>query len=114
MELSLNDLENLDNEKETRRQIEHIQTQIRGLATRLAFPPSLHGAIGGAAIGVIYLVVRGLVTLQEQVLAIFCYVIKYLLKPTGKFLLTRLEHCEKNLSLYKSPWEKVEMDDSQE
>jgi hypothetical protein len=51
MELSLNDLENIDNEKETRRQIDQIQTQIRGLATRLAFPPSLHGAIGGAAIG---------------------------------------------------------------
>jgi hypothetical protein len=51
MELSLDDLNNIDNEKETRRQIDAIQTQIRGLATRLAFPPSLHGAIGGAAIG---------------------------------------------------------------
>lgn len=51
MELSLNDLNNIDNEKETRRQIEILEGQIRGLATRLAFPPSVHGAIAGAAIG---------------------------------------------------------------
>ena len=56
MELSLDDLNQIDNEKETRRQIDQIQTQIRGLATRLAFPPSIHGAIAGSVIG--YLLTR--------------------------------------------------------
>ena len=49
--LSLNDLDNIDESKETQKQIDQLDLEIRQLATRLAFPPSIHGIVGGTAMG---------------------------------------------------------------
>jgi hypothetical protein len=49
--LSLNDLDNIDESKEIQKQINQLDLEIRTLATRLAFPPSIHGIVGGTAMG---------------------------------------------------------------
>ena len=49
--LNLNDLNEIDDSKEIQKQIDQLNVEIRTLATRLAFPPSIHGIVGGSAMG---------------------------------------------------------------